>query len=63
MLETRVGGECCREVLEKKEAMWCREVLEKKKGMWCREVQEKSVVEKCWKGVLFRNGGEECWSK
>ena len=26
--------------------------------MWCREVQEKSVIEKCWKRVLFRSGGE-----
>ena len=26
-----IGGERCREVLDRTEAMWCREVLEKKK--------------------------------
>ena len=26
-----------------------------------REVREKTVVEKCWRRLLYRSVGEECW--
>ena len=39
-----IGGERCREVLDRTEAMWCREVLEKKK--------KGCGVEKCTRRVL-----------
>ena len=48
----RVGEESCRQVLGKSVGgECCREGLEKR-GMCCREVLEKSVVEKCWRRVL-----------
>ena len=64
MLETSVGAECWRRVLERSVVEKCcvqkgvgedscRKVLEKSVGEEsCREVLEKSVVEKCWGAVL-----------
>ena len=65
MLFRDVGGEYCIEVLGKRKETWCGEVIEKSVVEKCcrrsgRKALPRSVVQECWRRVLWSGVGEEC---